>query len=361
MGLKSEMGTPALSIACQSVDTIHVPARLRVTNTKQRAFSCRTILATVFFVACLIATARPEVAAAQAADTRMAPGREQNGSRIERLATSRLIPHFSAPPRLGDEVVFEDRFAPAGSSIRTIQSESTLQTRAAEVAPPQLAAWLAALFAALPLVVSLMVSAVAALRTRSDSAMVVISVQPIRPKLDFEQECRQQLTSAVNLWRTAESSIFELDGRHPLRALLLKDLEQIGQRLSMRPALSAVHEGAVAVSLTPHYWRVLHRDISRAVRELSRICSVANAANVSIGGQNSAPRVPKDLREAYFVLGVNPDVSEDTLKRLVRALRQCWHPDVAQNDEDRSYREARIRQINVANDLIMKRESQVTT
>ena len=74
----------------------------------------------------------------------------------------------------------------------------------------------------------------------------------------------------------------------------------------------------------------------------------------SLGGRSSLPQMPKTVHDAYFVLGVNSEVSGETLKRLVRALRQCWHPDLAQNTVDRDYREARIRQINVAFDLITK-------
>ena len=283
-----------------------------------------------------------------------------SGSRLERLATSRLFSRIQATEQLGDEIVSARRSAAHDEGIRPTKVPSSAAAPRPDSMVPQPDQFLAALFALLPLFASLVVSAVKSVSSHMRArAPATRSAPASSVRLNFEQECRNQLDSAVNLWRTAESAIFELDSEHPLRTLLLNDLRVIGRRLSMRPALSAVHDGAIALNLTPHYWRILHRDIASAVRELKRICSVATAASVSIGGQNSAPRFPKDLREAYFVLGVNPDVSEDTLKRLVRALRQCWHPDVAQNDGDRSYREARIRQINVANDLIMKGVNQM--
>ena len=68
--------------------------------------------------------------------------------------------------------------------------------------------------------------------------------------------------------------------------------------------------------------------------------------------------LPRTTAEAYDVLGVNPDVSEDVLKKIVDALRMSWHPDHARDGGDRGEREVRIRQINVAWELITaKREA----
>ena len=60
----------------------------------------------------------------------------------------------------------------------------------------------------------------------------------------------------------------------------------------------------------------------------------------------------KPRGEAYQLLGVNADVSEGTLKKLVDALRMTWHPDHARDEQDRLLREDRIKQINIAWDLI---------
>jgi hypothetical protein len=46
------------------------------------------------------------------------------------------------------------------------------------------------------------------------------------------------------------------------------------------------------------------------------------------------------------------------LKKIVDALRMSWHPDHARDAADRVLREDRIRQINIAWDLInTKREA----
>jgi len=173
--------------------------------------------------------------------------------------------------------------------------------------------------------------------------------------VDYAAESREKLQTAIRLWRDAEAAILELDAGQPLRTLLMNDLSRIGRQLSIHPELTTLAQGAVTVYYSVPYWRMLHREISRANRELLRICAVARAGVASFGGPSALPQMPKTVTEAYFALGVNSEVSEDTLKRLIRALRQCWHPDLAQNDSDREYREARIRQINVASDLIASR------
>ena len=61
------------------------------------------------------------------------------------------------------------------------------------------------------------------------------------------------------------------------------------------------------------------------------------------------------LKEAYEALGANPTTSSKILKKLVDALRATWHPDLAQDEDDRRAREERIKQINVAWDLIADR------
>ena len=88
------------------------------------------------------------------------------------------------------------------------------------------------------------------------------------------------------------------------------------------------------------------------MRELERIRRIADSAAASLSGARPAGSVPRTTSEAYDVLGVNPDVSEGVLKKIVDALRMSWHPDHARSDEDRRVREDRIRQINIAWELI---------
>ena len=66
-------------------------------------------------------------------------------------------------------------------------------------------------------------------------------------------------------------------------------------------------------------------------------------------------RLPETSTEALTLLGVAPDASAEVIKRVVDGLRQSWHPDLARNELDRIVREKRMKQINVAWDLVSAR------
>jgi hypothetical protein len=62
--------------------------------------------------------------------------------------------------------------------------------------------------------------------------------------------------------------------------------------------------------------------------------------------------LPATMREALDVLGVDPDASRDAMKITVTRLRRALHPDHAFDEEDRRLRERRLKQINVAWDIV---------
>lgn len=62
--------------------------------------------------------------------------------------------------------------------------------------------------------------------------------------------------------------------------------------------------------------------------------------------------LPRTTLEALDVLGVDPDASRDKMKVTVTRLRRALHPDHAIDEEDRLLRERRLKQINVAWDII---------
>lgn len=175
------------------------------------------------------------------------------------------------------------------------------------------------------------------------------------------RQCRLLLETATVLWREVEAAVLDLKSGLPLRTLLLEELSHISRRLARTPALQAAKAGALTTSESDQYWKLLARDIARSIRDMNRIKSVAEAGRASFGTLSNEPRMPTSLEEAYFVLGANRNVDIETLQRLVRALRQCWHPDLAQTEEDRVYREGRIRQINIANDIIRAHASAAAT
>ena len=139
-----------------------------------------------------------------------------------------------------------------------------------------------------------------------------------------------------------EAAVAQLKGAGPLREVLQSELRHLRKRLSNVEA--GAREGVPPANTGPHY-RAL-------VRELERIRRIAESAAASLSGGRSPAALPSTMSEAYDVLGVNADVSEDVVKKIVDALRMSWHPDHARDEEDRRAREERIRRINVAWDLI---------
>jgi hypothetical protein len=82
----------------------------------------------------------------------------------------------------------------------------------------------------------------------------------------------------------------------------------------------------------------------------------------SMGAGQAGPseigiEMPATPQEALQVLGASPDASIDVIKKIVDGLRQSWHPDLAKSEDDRLYREQRVKQINVAWDILSGRRS----
>ncbi len=172
------------------------------------------------------------------------------------------------------------------------------------------------------------------------------------------EECSRLLDVASDYWRRAEPVVSRLEETSALRNFLMKELAEVTKRLSVVSTTPARGAGAVIVGAPAEYWITLRQRLRRTVRDLERIRATADAALSTVGGKNELPRVPETKAESLVVLGANREVDHDTLHRLVRALRQCWHPDLARTDEDRQYRNARIAQINVAYDILTGRRAE---
>jgi hypothetical protein len=132
-----------------------------------------------------------------------------------------------------------------------------------------------------------------------------------------------------------------------VRDVLVADLAVIAARLDGRELSDALAEGRMDVAQSIYSQAIL--DLERA-RTLSRIEHERTLQVV-----DERRRSPSTVEEACTFLGVNPRASEAVVKKVVDALRQNWHPDLAADDIDRRAREDRIKQINAAWDLIRAR------
>ena len=146
-----------------------------------------------------------------------------------------------------------------------------------------------------------------------------------------------------------EAATRELKGAGPLREVLLGELGHVRERLSSLDRHAA--RGELPAERSAPRFRAL-------VRELERIRRIVDSAAASLSDTKKTTALPRTTSEAYEVLGVNAEVSAGVLKKIVDALRMSWHPDHARDEDDRVLRENRIRQINIAWDLINgKREA----
>jgi hypothetical protein len=149
--------------------------------------------------------------------------------------------------------------------------------------------------------------------------------------------------SAEILFEKANAAVEALGPASALRDTLSLELKGVRQRIDQLrgTAREAGKPARLAASLRS------------VVRDLERIGRIAESAAASVKGGREELIMPKTRAQAFEVLGVNPDASAETLKRIVDALRMGWHPDHAKDDADKFLREERTKQINIAWDLIV--------
>jgi hypothetical protein len=157
------------------------------------------------------------------------------------------------------------------------------------------------------------------------------------------QMCGELCTTAHTLLKQIDQRVDELQGVAPLRRVLQREMRHLEQFLAAVTTASPAE---------PEEWRRMRNRLQRIVKELLRLKDIVEGAYRSLSSAAFQKGEPRDRHEAYEVLGVNPDVSPKTLKKLVDALRACWHPDLAKDDADRAVREERMKRINIAWDII---------
>jgi len=151
------------------------------------------------------------------------------------------------------------------------------------------------------------------------------------------------------LLKQTETAARGLKSAGPLREVLLMELDNVRERLANADRQAA--KGEISTEKSSLQFRAM-------VREIERIRRIVDSALASISDTRKVTALPRTTSEAYEVLGVNAEVSAGVLKKIVDALRMSWHPDHARDESDRVLREDRIRQINIAWDLINgKREA----
>jgi hypothetical protein len=175
------------------------------------------------------------------------------------------------------------------------------------------------------------------------------------PEASLEPD-RPGSSAAVAELREATETLIGLVGRvvdlvpdGPVRDLLVADLATVADRLAAPDLAVALADGRLDV-VRPIYQQAI-ADLERT-RTLARI-EHERALVTPLATALAEP--PSTVAEACAFLGINPRAGPAAAKKVVDALRQSWHPDLARDQADREAREARMKQINAAWDLIQGR------
>jgi hypothetical protein len=166
------------------------------------------------------------------------------------------------------------------------------------------------------------------------------------PDADASAEaCRELMKEVAAELVKAMTAVSGLRRVPALQTAMHAELESIRRSLGFTPQIRG----------TPGEkkdWKQIKSQLVLSLHGTQRIIALAEAARTSFSVHPAALEVITTRLEAYAFLGVNANSSDIVLKKAVNALRECWHPDLATNEEDRRLREVRIKQINVAWDLI---------
>lgn len=173
------------------------------------------------------------------------------------------------------------------------------------------------------------------------------SADPLVEEFDMsasaDEICAEILSCANDLIEQIQHRLSGLASTVTLRRLLVGEIEELKLR---------IHTMSKREPQTNEEWQQFHAEVEHATRELRRIQEAVKTVQASLLKPGSDDYIPKNIDEALEILGANENTSEATLKRLVDALRATWHPDHAVDKTDREFREERIKQINVAWEIL---------
>jgi hypothetical protein len=170
----------------------------------------------------------------------------------------------------------------------------------------------------------------------------------MEPNEDEAAMCAALIARVVNLHRAARDALPGVPSAS-LRALLADDLDRVQTALLAPELTQQIADGQ---------WTAARLKVTAALADLERvgrtIAGVLETSRLDVGPASAPPPAPQPetVADAFAILGLNPHASRSIVKKVVDGLRQSWHPDHAHDERDRAAREARMKQINAAWDLI---------
>ncbi len=287
------------------------------------------------------------------AATRIASGRVLASGSADTAITSVLQPNQAAAPQQAElQLATATKTVPQAAKSWTETLVDAAGARA--TAPDSVQQSIVATVLGLALITSLLSGIgwfatqqlLGARNRRADPYQVILRREVTELARPDAQMCGELCRTGQNLIGEIHTRVDEIQGAAPLRRVLMREVR------SMEQFLATTVQNAPD---DPRDWRRMRLRLQRVVTDLIRLKDITDGARRSLTSKIISDDLPRDKREAYEVLGANPEASEKILKRLVDALRATWHPDLAQGEDDRELRERRIKQINVAWDLICEK------
>jgi hypothetical protein len=163
---------------------------------------------------------------------------------------------------------------------------------------------------------------------------------------DLAATCAGLIAQAVDLHRAARDALPAVP-RASVRDVLACDLARVQSALLTPELTTEIADGR---------WADVQPKVTAALADLERIGRIMQGVLDTVWPEQTPPvpanRAPVTIADAYVLLGINPQADGKLAKKVVDALRQSWHPDHAHDPADRERREARMKQINAAWDMI---------
>ena len=191
---------------------------------------------------------------------------------------------------------------------------------------------------------------------KADGLVTRDEIQVVEQTFTLLRLAPEQTAKAKAAFSRGKTPEFDLDGTvavfarvAPRGSILFKLFLQL--QVMVVAADGQVHPAERAVLLR------VARDLGLDERELAQLEALLRAAARPASARDSASSQQR-LADAYAVLGITPDASENDSKNAYRKLIRENHPDKIASkglpESMRSIAEARSREINAAYDLIKK-------
>lgn len=160
----------------------------------------------------------------------------------------------------------------------------------------------------------------------------------------YAAHCARMISDAVTQHKAIRDAVQSMTNSS-LRDVLNEDLEMV-QAVLLAPNL--------ANDIASGLWTSVEIAVTRVLADLDRIGRIIEGLSKTAvpDAVRYATTLPETADDAFHLLGVRSDASPVAVKKIVDGLRLSWHPDHAKDETDRSIREARLKQVNVAWDLI---------